>query len=92
VPAAPHAAPVTRSVWDRIAACESSGDWSIASGNGYYGGLQILPSTWDSHGGQRYAELPHQASRAEQIAVAEDIQDDQGWGAWPVCSREAGVK
>lgn len=79
-------------VWDRIADCESSGDWSINTGNGYYGGLQILPSTWRAYGGGRYAELPHRASKAQQIAVAEAIRAGQGWGAWPVCSREAGVR
>ncbi|CAM3309147.1 transglycosylase family protein [Tsukamurella hominis] len=70
--------------WDAVAACESGGNWSTNTGNGYYGGLQFLPSTWRSHGGQG---LPHQASRAEQIRVAERVLKSQGIGAWPVCGR-----
>jgi hypothetical protein len=71
--------------WYAIAACESSGDWTIASGNGYYGGLQILLSTWNAYGGQEFASYPHLASVEAQIAVAERILDGQGIGAWPVC-------
>ncbi|MCP2096742.1 MULTISPECIES: transglycosylase family protein [Actinosynnema] len=68
--------------WDAVAACESGGNWSINTGNGYYGGLQFSPSTWSSHGGSGMA---HQASRAEQIRVAENVMKTQGIGAWPVC-------
>ncbi|MFD0204768.1 MULTISPECIES: LysM peptidoglycan-binding domain-containing protein [Saccharothrix] len=68
--------------WDAVAACESGGNWSINTGNGYYGGLQFLPSTWTSHGG---SGMPHQASREEQIRVAENVLKTQGIGAWPVC-------
>ncbi|WP_447005415.1 transglycosylase family protein [Saccharothrix isguenensis] len=68
--------------WDAVAACESGGNWSINTGNGYYGGLQFLPSTWTSHGG---SGMPHQASREEQIRVAENVMKTQGIGAWPVC-------
>lgn len=68
--------------WDAVAECESSGDWSINTGNGYYGGLQFLPSTWEAYGG---SGMPHEASRTEQIRVAENILDGQGIGAWPVC-------
>ncbi|QQQ76903.1 LysM peptidoglycan-binding domain-containing protein [Saccharothrix sp. 6-C] len=68
--------------WDAVAACESGGNWSINTGNGYYGGLQFLPSTWTSHGG---SGMPHQASREEQIRVAENVLQTQGIGAWPVC-------
>jgi LysM repeat protein len=68
--------------WDRVAECESSGNWSINTGNGYYGGLQFLPSTWRAYGG---SGMPHQASRSEQIRVAENVLDGQGIGAWPVC-------
>ncbi|MFC6093232.1 transglycosylase family protein [Saccharothrix sp. BKS2] len=68
--------------WDAVAACESGGNWSINTGNGYYGGLQFLPSTWTANGG---SGMPHQASRAEQIRVAENVLRTQGIGAWPVC-------
>jgi len=74
---------VAYGVWDRIAACESSGNWHANTGNGYYGGLQFSLSTWHAYGG---TGRPDQASRATQIAVAERVQKGQGWGAWPVCS------
>ncbi|HET9876681.1 MAG TPA: transglycosylase family protein [Mycobacterium sp.] len=70
--------------WDAIAACESGGNWSTNTGNGYYGGLQFTPSTWRAHGG---SGLPHTASRAEQIRVAENVLRTQGLGAWPSCGR-----
>jgi len=76
-------------VWDRIAACESGGDWSINTGNGYYGGLQFSLSTWRGYGG---TGMPHQASRAQQIAVAKRVQAAQGWGAWPACSAKLGLR
>ena len=76
------------SVWDRIAQCESGGNWATNTGNGYYGGLQFSLSTWRAYGG---SGLPSDASRETQIAIAERVQAAQGWGAWPVCSREAGV-
>lgn len=76
------------STWDAIAACESGGDWSINTGNGFYGGVQFTLSSWQATGGQGY---PHQASKAEQIKRADILQDMQGWGAWPVCSRKIGV-
>ncbi|MDU0293674.1 transglycosylase family protein, partial [Saccharothrix longispora] len=68
--------------WDAVAACESGGNWSINTGNGYYGGLQFLPSTWRANGG---SGMPNQASREEQIRVAENVLVSQGIGAWPVC-------
>lgn len=75
--------------WDRIARCESTGNWSINSGNGYYGGLQFDRQTWRAYDGDEYAPLPHQASREEQIAVAERVRDDRGgYGAWPVCGKK----
>jgi hypothetical protein len=77
------------SKWDKIAQCESGGDWNIATGNGYYGGLQFTTETWRSHGGKG---MPQDASRDAQIAVAERVLADQGWGAWPVCSRRAGMR
>jgi len=76
------------SVWDRIAACESGGNWSINTGNGYYGGLQFSLGTWLAHGG---TGMPQDASREQQIAIAQNVQATQGWGAWPVCSIKAGV-
>jgi hypothetical protein len=91
---APTAAPTyasTGSVWDAIAACESGGNWSIDTGNGYYGGLQFSASTWLAYGGGAYAPTANLATRDEQIAVAERVQAAQGWGAWPVCSVQAGV-
>ena len=79
-------------VWDQLAQCEAGGDWTADTGNGYYGGLQFHPDTWAAHGGRQYAEQAHQASRAEQIAVAERVRDAQGWSAWPHCSRELGLR
>ncbi|MCC3766006.1 transglycosylase family protein [Streptomyces sp. UNOC14_S4] len=76
-------------MWDRLAQCESSGDWSISTGNGYYGGLQFSLSTWREHGGNG---MPQDASREEQIRIAEKVLADQGPGAWPVCSFDAGMR
>ncbi len=76
-------------VWDAIARCESGGNWSINTGNGYSGGLQFSGSTWRAYGGTGSA---HQASREQQIAVAERVQAAQGWGAWPSCTRKLGLR
>ena len=73
--------------WDSVAACESGGNWSISTGNGYYGGLQFTPGTWAGYGGKEYAPNAHQATREQQIAVAEKVLRGQGIGAWPVCGR-----
>ena len=70
--------------WDAVARCESGGNWSIATGNGYYGGLQFTMGTWRANGG---TGSPHKASREEQIRVAENVLRSQGIGAWPVCGR-----
>jgi resuscitation-promoting factor RpfB len=78
-------------VWDAIAQCESGGNWAINTGNGYYGGLQFTSGTWLGYGGGAYAPTANLASREQQIAVAERVQAAQGWGAWPVCSVQAGV-
>lgn len=78
-------------VWDRVAKCESGGNWQINTGNGYYGGLQFLPATWRGFGGGQFAPNAHQASREEQIKVAQRVLASQGPGAWPVCSRKAGL-
>ncbi|MGC7255690.1 transglycosylase family protein, partial [Mycobacteroides abscessus subsp. massiliense] len=66
--------------WDAVAACESGGNWAINTGNGYYGGLQFNLGTWRANGG---SGMPHHASRAEQIRVAENVLRSQGIGAWP---------
>lgn len=91
--AAPSAPAVAGAgVWDQLAACESGGNWSIRTGNGYHGGLQFHPQTWTGHGGGQYAPTADQASREQQIAVAQRVQASQGWGAWPACSRKLGLR
>ena len=79
------------STWDRLAGCESGGNWAINTGNGYYGGLQFSAGTWRAFGGGAYASTANHASRAEQIRIAERVLDAQGWGAWPSCSRQLGL-
>ena len=86
-----NAAAADSGVWDRIAQCESGGNWHINTGNGYYGGLQFSAGTWRAYGGSAYAATADQASRSAQIAVATKVQHAQGWGAWPVCSARAGA-
>lgn len=80
------------SVWDAIAQCESGGDWSINTGNGYQGGLQFNPGTWAAYGGTAYAPTADQATREQQIAIAEKTQAAQGWGAWPACTAKLGLR
>lgn len=87
--ASASAAPV--STWDAVAQCESGGNWAINTGNGYYGGLQFSQSTWAAEGGTAYAGQADQASKDQQIAIAEKTLADQGWVAWPVCSVQAGA-
>lgn len=77
------------SVWDRLAQCESGGNWAANTGNGYYGGLQFSASTWRSVGG---TGLPHQHSRAEQIKRAQILQARAGWGQWPHCTAKLGLR
>ncbi|MFC9329595.1 transglycosylase family protein [Kitasatospora sp. NPDC057015] len=89
--AAPSASAASASTWDAVARCESGGNWSINTGNGFYGGLQFTAGTWRAYGGTAYAPQANQASRAQQIAVAEKVLASQGPGAWPVCSRKAGL-
>ncbi|MDX3454800.1 transglycosylase family protein [Streptomyces sp. ME02-8801-2C] len=86
-----NAAAADSGVWDRIAQCESGGNWHINTGNGYYGGLQFSASTWRAYGGTAYAATADGASRSQQIAVATKVQGAQGWGAWPTCSARAGA-
>jgi resuscitation-promoting factor RpfA len=73
--------------WDAVAQCESSGNWAINTGNGYYGGLQFSQSTWAAFGGTEYAPRADLATKAQQIAVAERTLDAQGPGAWPSCGK-----
>ena len=77
--------------WQALAQCESGGNWSINSGNGYYGGLQFNQSSWLGAGGGKYAPLPHMASAAEQIATAEALRSNGGWGHWPACAAKLGL-
>jgi nucleoid-associated protein YgaU len=77
------------SVWDSLAQCESGGNWNTNTGNGYAGGLQFSQSTWAAHGGTGSAA---NASRAQQIAVAQKVQASQGWGAWPACAAKLGLR
>jgi hypothetical protein len=79
-------------VWDRLAACESGGNWSINTGNGYSGGLQFHPGTWAAFGGTAYAPSAHLATKSQQIEIAQRVQAGQGWGAWPACSRKIGLR
>ncbi|MET9398431.1 transglycosylase family protein [Kitasatospora sp. NPDC002965] len=78
-------------IWDELAACESGGDWQADTGNGYFGGLQIRPSTWEEAGGLRFADRPDRATRRAQTTVGEEILRGQGWEAWPGCAREIGM-
>jgi resuscitation-promoting factor RpfA len=82
-----QAGAATDGEWDKVAACESGGNWAINTGNGYQGGLQFSPGTWSGHGGGEYAPAAHLATKDEQIAVAERVLGSQGRGAWPVCGR-----
>ncbi|MFD7512280.1 transglycosylase family protein [Streptomyces sp. NPDC059853] len=77
--------------WDKVAECESSGRWDVDTGNGYFGGLQFKQSTWEAFGGTAYAPRADQATKDQQIAVAEEVLDTQGPGAWPSCSSRAGL-
>jgi resuscitation-promoting factor RpfA len=88
---APAANAAPDSTWDRVAMCESSGNWAINTGNGFAGGLQFTPSTWRAFGGVQFADAANHATREQQIVVAERVLAGQGWGAWPVCSRKAGA-
>jgi nucleoid-associated protein YgaU len=83
------AAPATAAEhdWNGVAQCESSGNWSINTGNGYYGGLQFSASTWSAYGGAAYAPRADLASPAQQVDIAERVLAGQGAGAWPTCGR-----
>ena len=85
------ASAATVSTWDKVAACESGGNWAINTGNGYYGGLQFSTSSWLGAGGGKYAPRADLATKDQQIAVAENLLHMQGPGAWPVCGPRAGL-
>ncbi|NMH91113.1 DUF4038 domain-containing protein [Pseudonocardia bannensis] len=90
--AVPGPGPTAEPVWDRLARCESSGDWSINTGNGYYGGLQFDDATWRGYGGTEFAPRADEATREQQIAVATRVRDDRGgYGSWPACSKKLGL-
>lgn len=86
----------TSDIWDQLAQCETGGNWSANTGNGYGGGLQFAHmsswSTWKAFGGQEYATHPWEASREQQIIVAERVLTTSGWKAWPGCSRKLGLR
>ncbi|MGY1439133.1 transglycosylase family protein [Streptomyces reniochalinae] len=84
-----YAAP--QDVWEKVAACESSGKWDINTGNGHYGGLQFTADTWAAYGGRAYAPRADLASPSEQVAIAERVLAGQGPGAWPHCGPRAGL-
>ncbi|CAB0590061.1 hypothetical protein CIP107555_00668 [Corynebacterium diphtheriae] len=86
------AAVASGSVWDQLAQCESGGNWSINTGNGFTGGLQFVDSTWLGLGGGVYAPQAYLATREQQIAIAEKVLAAQGWGAWPVCTAKLGLR
>jgi LysM repeat protein len=88
MPTAEAASPQT---WNRLAQCESGGNWKINTGNGYYGGLQFAPGTWRAFGGTKYASRADLATQGQQIIIAEKVLKVQGWGAWPACSRKLGL-
>jgi uncharacterized protein YabE (DUF348 family) len=78
-------------IWDALARCESTGNWAINTGNGYYGGIQFDQNTWERQGGLKYAPRADMATREEQIAIAEVTRARQGWGAWPACTSRLGI-
>lgn len=84
-----HADPADPATWDRLAQCESGGNWEADTGNGYYGGLQFHPDTWRALGG---TGMPHEHPRETQIEMGRRLHARDGWGAWPHCSRELGYR
>jgi hypothetical protein len=88
-PASTYGDPYDPATWDRLAGCESGGNWHIDTGNGYYGGLQFSLQSWQGVGGTGY---PHEHSREHQIQMGIRLWEVQGWGAWPGCSRKLGYR
>ncbi len=97
VAAAPAPAPQSivtfdgSTVWDALAQCESGGNWAINTGNGYYGGLQFGLGTWEGYGGGEFAAYPHEATREQQIVVAERLHAARGYQPWPACRTKLGL-
>jgi hypothetical protein len=83
----------TTATWNRLAGCESGGDWHINTGNGYYGGLQFSQGTWVAMGGRKYAPRADLATPQEQMAIGENLlrANDYSWRAWPACSARLGL-
>jgi hypothetical protein len=79
------------SVWDDLARCESGGNWAIDTGNGYYGGLQFSLGTWQGYGGAEFAAYPNEATREQQILVAERLRAARGYAPWPACRAKLGL-
>jgi hypothetical protein len=92
---APVAQPSTAETWDQLAQCEAGGNWSANTGNGYGGGLQFAHgrrwSTWTSFGGSEFSPHPWEATREQQIVIAERVLASSGWRAWPGCARRMGL-
>lgn len=84
-----YADPNNMATWDRLAQCESGGDWHINTGNGYYGGIQFSLSSWQAVGGTGY---PHEHSRETQIAMGQRLWNQGGWDHWPACSSKLGYR
>ena len=84
-----YADPNNPATWDRLAQCESGGNWAANTGNGYYGGIQFSLSSWQAVGGTGY---PHEASRETQIAMGQRLWSQGGWGHWPACSSKLGYR
>ena len=80
---------VTEEDWELLAQCESNGDWSINTGNGYHGGVQFAAGTWTGNGGDKYAPTADKATKEEQMEIANKVLKGQGWGAWPACTAGA---
>lgn len=76
--------------WDKLAHCESTGNWDANTGNGFKGGLQFTQSSWKRFGGKQYAPSADQATREQQIEVAKEVKKEQGWKAWPACTKKLG--
>lgn len=76
--------------WDKLAHCESTGNWDADTGNGFKGGLQFTQSTWKRFGGTEHAPSADQATREQQIEVAKEVKEEQGWKAWPACTKKLG--
>lgn len=89
--AAPAPSVAGGSTWDRLAQCESGGNWAINTGNGYYGGLQFNQGTWASNGGTAYAPSAHLATREQQISIAERVAAGRGFAPWPACAAKLGL-